>query len=239
MSIKIIYRYDKTTKEYLGEVTANESPVRPGTYFLQPYTAETAPPVADKSEVAVFDTATGEWKIKPDYRGGVYYDTGTQERHEITAIGVIPAANYTDISPTSDTQVWNGTEWELPLAELKVAKIAEILSISTTKAAAIEEGYSLGEVKTFEQQYQGAVDIFAGNPDTTAAQFVIALAAKRSAIGGVEISAATLAKKIVDNYTAAKEYTLKILSIQQGLEEMIRKGRSKEEIEAIKWPDMA
>lgn len=61
--------------------------------------------------------------------------------------------------------------------------------------AVIEEGYSEGEVKTFEQQYAGAVDIKDGR-DTIAAQFV-----------------------------AAKEYIAAILAIQQGLEALAHRRR--------------
>lgn len=126
MSIKTVYRYDKTTKEYLGEAIANESQVRPGTYFIQPYTTDIAPPVTGKNEVAVFDTDTGEWGIIADYRGEVYYDTATQEKQVIQEIGITPDEAWTTIEPTDSAQVWNGAAWELPFAVLKARKSDEI-----------------------------------------------------------------------------------------------------------------
>lgn len=155
-------------------------------------------------------------------------------------------------SPDGNSEVWahkpNGyftpEEWfaahplpdppEPSLDELKAAKIAEILAISEAKMAVIEEGYSPGEVKTFEQQYDGACDIKAGR-DTVAAQFVAALAAKRSEVGGVEVTPEQLADRIIANYTAAKEYTAVILGVQQGLETRVYLAQTAEDIARIVW----
>lgn len=123
------------------------------------------------------------------------------------------------------------------LEDLKAAKVAEILAISADKVTVVEAGYSLGEVKTFEQQYQGAVDLLAGNADTVAAQFVIALAAKRSEVGGVEVAADVLAQRIIANYTAAKEYTVYILGIQQGLATRVQLATTEEEVMVVVWPE--
>lgn len=124
---------------------------------------------------------------------------------------------------------------EPDIDELKAAKIAEILAISAVKMAKIEEGYSEGEVKTFEQQYAGAVDLLAGNTDTAAAQFVAALAAKRSEVGGVEVTPEQLSERIIANYTAAKEYTAVILGVQQGLETRVYMAQTAEEVAAVVW----
>lgn len=155
-------------------------------------------------------------------------------------------------SPTGNPEVWaqkpagyyTPEEWlaahpqpeppEPDIDELKAAKIAEILAISAAKMAVIEEGYSDGEVKTFEQQYAGACDIKAGR-DTIAAQFVAALASKRSEVGGVEVTPKQLAERIIANYTAAKEYTAVILGVQQGLETRVHLAQTVEGVAAVVW----
>lgn len=121
------------------------------------------------------------------------------------------------------------------LEDLKAARVAEILALSAAKIFAIETGYSSGEVKTFEQQYQGAVDLLDGNTGTVAAKFVIALAAKRSEVGGVEVTSSELAQRIIANYTAAKEYTVYILGIQQGLTTRVQLATTEEEVAAVVW----
>lgn len=156
-------------------------------------------------------------------------------------------------SPTGNPEIWaqkpkgyyTPEEWfaahplpnppESSLDELKAAKIAEILAISAAKMAVIEEGYSDGEVKTFEQQYSGAVGLLAGHTDTVAAQFVAALAAKRSEVGGVEVTPEQLAERIIANYLAAKEYTAAILGVQQGLETRVYLAQTVEEVAAVVW----
>lgn len=124
---------------------------------------------------------------------------------------------------------------EPDIGELKAAKTAEILAISAAKMAFIEEGYSEGEVKTFEQQYTGAVDLLAGNVYTVAAQFVAALAAKRTEVGGVEVTPEQLAERIIANYLAAKEYTAAILGVQQGLETRVHLAQTVEDVARIVW----
>lgn len=129
------------------------------------------------------------------------------------------------------------------LEELKERKTYEIRLISEQKIRAMQGGYTLGEINTFEQQYDGAVEILANgitrNITTMSedAQFVIGLAHGRSEFGGVEVTPEELSLKIVTNYNSAKEYTLKILSIQQGLETKARMATSREELQAITWPD--
>lgn len=161
-----------------------------------------------------------------------------------------------DISPSGLIKPrWNGSEWEegaseeeiaatLPSLEvLKTAKTAEIRAISAAKVAAIQAGYTLGEINTFEQQYAGACEIIAhGVADNITtmskdAQFVIGLARGRSAVGGIEVTPEGLSQTIVTNYSAAKDYTITILSLQQGLETKARVAASREELKAIQWPE--
>lgn len=131
---------------------------------------------------------------------------------------------------------------EPTLNESKALKAREIRAASERAILIMREGYTLGEISTFEQQYQGAVEIIAnGAPEdmtsiSKEARFVVGLAAKRSVVGGVEITPLELAQKIVANYSAAKEYTLHVLGVQQGLETRVYNAETIEEIQNISWP---
>lgn len=133
---------------------------------------------------------------------------------------------------------------ELTLEERKDITAHQIRMISERKIQAIQEGYTLGEINTFEQQYAGAVEILKTGvaSDITKmskdAQFVIGLARGRSKVGSVVITPEELSQKIVNNYSTAKEYTVTVLSIQQGLETRIRMVTSVEDLGTIQWPVM-
>lgn len=235
MQIRTAYSYNSMTKEYSGETFARESPREPGVFHLPAHATETPPPKVGVNEIAVFDG--GQWVLKPDYRGHIYYSTETQEKQIITEIGAEPAGDWTQIAPADMDAIWTGQAWQVPFETLKGRKVTEVLALSADKMSSVETGYSLGEVKTFEQQYQGAVDLLGGNTDTVAAQFVMALAAKRSEVGGVEVTADALARRVIDNYTKAKEYTVYILGIQQGLMARIQLADTEEEVAAVMWPE--
>ena len=98
----------------------------------------------------------------------------------------------------------------------------------------ISEGYTDGEIKTFEQQNLGALDILNGTYDSENAMFVIALLKNRLAkeeptIEEIEV----FATKIRTNYTNASAYTSLVVGMQQHLELLVREAETKEEVEAI------
>lgn len=121
------------------------------------------------------------------------------------------------------------------LVGAKSAKIAEIQAASNAAIAALEAGYTVGEVQSFEQQRRGAADILAGNTETEDAQYVAALAAARAAAGDSSITALELAGRIAANAAAAAQATIAILGMQQGLEVRARAATTPEELEAIVW----
>ena len=123
MNTKTVYNYNPETGEYFGLETAHESPMEPGVYLLPAHATTIAPPEADAGHVAVF--ADGAWTLVEDHRGEVWYDTATQERHEIKTLGIVPEA-WTQIEPTDHEAVWNGTAWEVPFAVLKERKLTEL-----------------------------------------------------------------------------------------------------------------
>ena len=123
---------------------------------------------------------------------------------------------------------------EPTLAQVKAEKTKAIQNRSNVLMEQISDGYTDGEIKTFEQQNLGAIDILNGTYDSENAMFVIALLKNRLAKAdptNEEITA--FATKIRTNYTNASAYTSLVVGIQQHLELLVREATTKEEVEAI------
>ena len=123
---------------------------------------------------------------------------------------------------------------EPTLDEVKAQKARAIQDRSNILMKQISDGYSDGEIKTFEQQNLGALDILNNNFDTENAQFVISLLKVR--INNTDPSnddIVTFANRIRTNYTNASAYTSLVVGIQQHLELLVREATTKEEVEAI------
>ena len=123
---------------------------------------------------------------------------------------------------------------EPTLEELKAEKARDIQNRSNNLMKQISEGYTDGEIKTFEQQNLGALDILNGNYETENALFVISLLKLRLAkeeptIDEIE----AFANKIRTNYTNASAYTSLVVGTQQHLELIVREATTKEEVEAV------
>lgn len=105
-----IYNYHPITKEYLGESTADESPLEPEVFLIPANATRIIPPEIGENQTAVFEN--NEWVIKPDFRGKIYYNKSTRQQVIIDFIGNIP-----------DTL--QKTKPPLPLYELKQMKKQE------------------------------------------------------------------------------------------------------------------
>ena len=120
------------------------------------------------------------------------------------------------------------------LEEVKAEKARDIQNRSNSLMNYISDGYSDGEIKTFEQQNLGALDILNGTYDTENAMFVIALLKAR--LGKPEVTIEEMeafATKIRTNYTNASAYTSLVVGTQQHLELLVREAETIEEVEAI------
>ena len=123
---------------------------------------------------------------------------------------------------------------EPTLDQVKVEKAKAIQDRSNILMRQISDGYSDGEIKTFEQQNLGALDILSGNFDTENAIFVIALLKVR--LNKAEPTAEEItafANKIRTNYTNASAYTSLVVGTQQHLELLVREAETKEDVNAI------
>lgn len=117
--MKKIYNYHPITNEYIGESTADidplESKIQKKEIYLAPANStELKPPITYTNQVACFES--GQWIVKPDFRGQTYYDKETREPIIINFIGNIPE-NYT---------------LELPILVLSVDKLKENLQNEIT-----------------------------------------------------------------------------------------------------------
>lgn len=126
---------------------------------------------------------------------------------------------------------------EPTLEELKELKCAAIRAESDRRITIIQEGYSQGEIKTFEQQHKGALDILSGDETTQEAQFVIALLNGRLGKEPAAEEKAAFATQICTNYSNAAAATAVIVGEQQRLELEARSATTKEELQAIEWSD--
>lgn len=108
-----IYNYHSVTKEYLGESTADKSPLEEDIYLIPANATEIKPPEVSENQVAVFKDEN--WTIAADFRGNTYYDKDTGQPVIIDFIGNIP-------DNLQDT---------LPLNVLKQQKISEIQNAYT------------------------------------------------------------------------------------------------------------
>ena len=179
------------------------------------------------------------YKINPDNTFG-----GTEESHSDVYINISeydPPKGYTFVAPLNSSYVWNGEAWVEPytptLDELKEAKCAQIRAESDARISLLEQGYSMGEVKTFEQQYSGAAAIITSNLSHEHALFVQDLLTVRLGRTPTPEEVVAFAQKIIYNYDTAKAYTVNILGTQQRLENEVRACTTAEEVEAIEWGD--
>ena len=227
MATKTVYNYDPDTGEYLGLETSYESPLEPGVYLLPAHSTEAEPPEAGAGHVAVF--ADGAWTLVEDHRGEIYYDTATQERHEIKELGIVPET-WTQFEPTDREAVWNGTAWEVPFAVLKERKRREIWAAGDAILASVKARYTQAEIESWSKQEQGAKDLAAGETDSEAAQFVAGIAALR----GIPVE--TLRDKILANVAAYGRLSTAVIGTQQRLDDLIKAAQTADDLAAISWP---
>lgn len=229
MNTKTVYNYNPDTGEYLGPETAHESPMEPGVYLMPAHSTETAPPEAGEHQAAVY--RNGAWLLTDDHRGETWYDTATQERHEIKALDEAISNTWTQIEPTDHEAVWNGEAWEVPFAVLKERKQGEIWAAGDAILAAVKTKYTQAEIESWSKQEQGAKDLAAGTAGTDAAQFVAGIAALR----GIPVD--TLRDKILANVTAYGQLCTAVIGTQQRLDDLIKAAQTADDLAAITWPE--
>ena len=229
MTTKTVYNYNPDTGEYLGLETAHESPMEPGVYLIPAHATTIAPPEADAGHVAVF--AGGAWTLVEDHRGEVWYDTATQERHEIKALDEVISNTWTQIEPPDHEAIWDGAAWEVPFDVLKERKRREIWGAGDANLAEVKRSYTQAEIESWSKQEQGAKDLASGVTDSEAAQFVAGIATLR----GIPVD--TLRDKILANVAAYGRLSTAVIGTQQRLDDLIKAAQTADDLAAISWPE--
>ena len=232
-----LYTYDKQTGEYKPDAKAacQWSP-RENKWLIPAAATTTEPPTAGEKQAACFDAASKAWVLKADYRGEKWYDKSTRELHEIKDIGVEPDETaWTQTEPTDMSSEWDEEvqAWVVPFATQKERKKATVISYYDSIMAVTKQGYSQGEIDTWQLQSEGANDILAGNTETEAAKFVTALAQARQAAGDTQMTPEYLAQRIKVNAAAAAALQVPVMGKQGAEWAAADRATTQEELDAI------
>lgn len=157
----IVYKYDLETGEYQGEYQCQVSPLEPGKYLDDvPNTLKTAPPATAANEVAC--AVEGEWVVKADYRGQVFYKPdGTIV--EIKDIGVLPDQQWlTEPPPPTVQQQIDALKAEIDAierADLMNRRAREAFILQAEKIAMDDYGLTPEQLYLVNPGYKGAKDV--------------------------------------------------------------------------------
>ena len=233
----VIYTYDKQTGEYKPDAKAacQWSP-RENKWLIPACATTVEPPAAEDKKARCWNATTETWEQKPDYRGEKWYDKTTRELHEIKDIGIEPdTANWTQVEPKDMSSEWDeaSQSWKVPFATQKERKKASVISYYDSIMAVTKQGYSQGEIDTWQLQAQGAEDLLAGNTDTEAAKFVAALAQARQAAGDTQMTPEYLAQRIKVNAAAAAALQVPVMGKQGAEWAAADRATTQEELDAI------
>ena len=218
-TVPTYYGYKRENKEYEGEGTPQKDP-REKKWLLPGRSTWVKPPEAGEHKAVRYNEESQAWELVADYRGETWYSKDTQTPHEIKEIDIDPAENdWTDVKPTDGAAKWNeeAQAWVVPFATQKERKKASVISYYDSIMAVTKQGYSQGEIDTWQLQAQGAEDLLAGNTDTEAAKFVAALAQARQAAGDTQMTPEYLAQRIKANAAAAAALQVPVMG-KQGAE---------------------
>ena len=107
---KIVFSYDRITKEYAGEYKCQKDPMKEGAFLMPANATEKEPPQTHTFEVACY--INGKWEIKPDYRGQKVIVLETQQIQTIKDIGDIPDGSAL-LSADDETELLEGKSAKL------------------------------------------------------------------------------------------------------------------------------
>lgn len=111
-----VYNYEAQS----GELTSTTEEYLPQGVGLPANATIIAPPIVEKSNVAVF--REGNWQIISDHRGETVYAITDGAATEVTEPGDYPAGTTT-IKPATEFDKWDGEKWITDIDALNAAKI--------------------------------------------------------------------------------------------------------------------
>lgn len=92
----IVWTFDGLTRELAWPVVCQADPQAQGEFIKPDFYLNVEPPAVGHNQVAV--AGDGEWLVKADFRGQVFYDAEGVE-HEIKEIGLSPNPEWTTSPP--------------------------------------------------------------------------------------------------------------------------------------------
>lgn len=127
-------RYFQTDADgfYIGEQTADVSPLEPGVFLIPGGCVTIAPPVVGVEKAARW--VNGKWETVPDLRGRVYW-LADHSRHEITGRGVSLPVGALDANPPDTSAETTEKTRAAAIRELSVIDLASIRSMREWIAA--------------------------------------------------------------------------------------------------------
>lgn len=143
-----IYYFHHDTRTFIGEGSADPSPVKKGEWLIPGNATEIEPPLSSAGKVAVFDGA--KWGIVADNRGK-WYDVAGNEIEVSNPGEPAPEGASRDPRPSHKHKLVAG-EWVLDITLAKAAKLAEINRAFEAAAAPLTAGYPPSEKVTWPIQ---------------------------------------------------------------------------------------
>ncbi|NLO90693.1 MAG: hypothetical protein GX410_01705 [Elusimicrobia bacterium] len=155
-----IYNYSASTKEYLGEALADESPLEPGQFLIPAHATPVPPPVISAGHAAVFNGSA--WDLVEDHRAEPLWSKATALAARVTELGSLPST-LTALPPDNPYPAWNEAEqkWEV---DVETWKECFLRPGRDTAMAAAEN-----RVRRFENQLAAQL------PTTESAEIILAL----------------------------------------------------------------
>jgi len=171
---KIIHRYDPSSREYLGAINAQVSPVestkKKTVYLPQANTVDFAPAAQSPAGMASVLNAAGDaWTDVEDHRGENMYDTTTGAESTVDAPGALPTGQT--LTPPPPNSVWSAKQkaWVFDVAKGASAAQMRISGAYQDSIGQLTAGYSDAEQKTWQTQLNQARAYVANNTASTPA----------------------------------------------------------------------
>ncbi|MFP1880130.1 tail fiber assembly protein [Lonsdalea quercina] len=115
-----VYNYVAETGEYLSS-SIEYLPIGIG---LPAHSCIDVPPASKAGYAICRNAERSAWEYISDHRGETVYNTQTQQPVTLTTLGEYPADTTPQV-PTSQYDVWDGTNWVLDVAAKHEGEIAE------------------------------------------------------------------------------------------------------------------
>lgn len=158
MTIKTVYQIDHLGI-YVGETTADASPLEPGVWLIPARCVEVKPPSIPERMAALWD---GEgWQLIDSYQGLTAYNTQTRAPIVLDHHGALPAGYTLEVPGTG--QIWAGDRWidDIPaVVELRYQE--QLQAVNTACQREITGGFwssALGERYRYSSELDDQVNL--------------------------------------------------------------------------------